>query len=291
MIDFLKYRYFCFAGSVVLLFVGFVSYFVNGGFKYHIDFVGGTEINIMFEQPIGISILRKELSNKGWKGLTIQSVGISSESTYKEFMIRIGDMSRDLDAKFKKDIDSSIKNNPVEIRSISQVGDEVGKDIRWNSFVAVILSLLIILLYVAIRSRYNFAIGAVVALAHDMLAVLVLFMLFGWQISVHVLAAVLAVLGYSINDTIVIFSRVNENLAKHRDKSLYDICNLSINQTITRTIRTSVSTLLTVGSILVLGGESVRGFALAMTIGVIFGTYSSIYIASPVMIAIGSKRR
>jgi len=147
------------------------------------------------------------------------------------------------------------------------------------------------LLYVAIRSKYRFAVGAVVAIAHDMLVVLAAFALLREQISVHVLAAILAILGYSLNDTIVIFSRVRENMIKVKGASEWEIVNLSLNQTLRRTLLTSFSTLLAVGSIFFLGGDVLHGFSLAMLIGIVFGTYSSIYIASPVMLAIAAPEQ
>ncbi len=174
------------------------------------------------------------------------------------------------------------------VRNVEWVGAEVGKDIKWNALISVILSLLLIMLYVAVRSRYRYAVGAVVAIAHDMLAVLIYFLIFGEPISLHVLAAVLAILGYSLNDTIVIFSRIRENFAKMKGVSEEEIVNRSINQTLSRTLLTSFSTLLAVGSIFLFGGEALHGFSLAMLIGIVVGTYSSVYIASPVMLALGS---
>ncbi|MCK4265124.1 protein translocase subunit SecF [Candidatus Babeliales bacterium] len=286
MIDFLRYRLYCLTASIVFILLGVGVYFIKGGFKYHIDFVGGTEINILFEKPLNISELRAGLANKGWKDLTIQSVGFSTSGLYSEFVVKVGETDDGVSKRFEKDISSTIKNNKIEIRSVSRVGSEVGSDIRWRSFLSIILSLLVLLIYITVmRSGYRYALGAVAALVHDVLAVLVLFLVFEWQISVNVLAAILAILGYSLNDTIVIFSRIRENLKKLKGKPEKDIVNISLNQTLRRTLLTSLSTLLTVGSILVLGGEALRGFAIAMMIGVVFGTYSSIYISSPVMLA------
>jgi len=296
MINFLRYRYACLAASIALMVVGAVFYGVNyrktgSGFRYHIDFVGGTELTVQFSAPIKTSMLRDSMSGHKWKDLVIQSVGLAdSQGKYKEFIVRLGETEDGVDVHFKADLEEVFPDNYSEIRGVSRVGAEVGKDISWNSFLAVMLSLLIILLYVAIRSKYRFAVGAVVALAHDMLGVLVVFLIFQEQISVSVLAAVLAVLGYSINDTIVIFSRVRENMIKLKGRSEVEIVNTSINQTLRRTLLTSVSTLLTILSILFLGGEVLHGFALAMLVGVIFGTYSSIYVASPVMLALGSSK-
>ena len=179
MIDFLKYRYFCLVGSIVLLITGAVIY-VTRGFHYHIDFVGGTEVTATFQKPLAISQLRDGLVRKGWKDISIQSVGFAeTHGLHTEFIIRTADVSDDLDARLKNDLDEVVHKdeNPVNLRGISRVGAEVGKNIRWNSIQAILLSLLIILLYIAIRSRYRFAVGAVIALAHDVLAVLVVFLL------------------------------------------------------------------------------------------------------------------
>ncbi len=293
MIDFLKYRYMCLVFSVVFLIAGVVGYIVRGGFRYHIDFVGGTEINVRFKNSLNILDFRNKLSGLGWKDLTIQSIGSADNNgMYKEFSVRVGDTGEDLESRFKKDVDSVLKDNEIEIRGVASVGSEVGADIRWRTFLAIIISLFVVLLYIALmRSGYKYAIGAVVALLHDLLSILVIFVIFEWQISVSVLAAILAIFGYSLNDTIVIFSRIRENFSKFKGMSDYEIVNLSINQTLRRTLLTSFTTFLSMGSLLILGGESLRGFALAMIIGIVFGTYSSIYIASPIMMALGSSKR
>lgn len=283
MIDFLKYRYVCFVASFVIIVIGVFAYIVKGGFKYHIDFVGGAELRIAFEKKLEVGQLRNAISEKGWKDSIIQSVGSSG----KEFIVKIGGSIEGVEDKFKKDVSSVIPDNKITIENIDWVGAEVDKDIRKNAIVAVLLSLLLILLYISVmRSKLSYAVGAVVALAHDMLIVLVCFLLLNEQISLQVLAAILAMLGYSLNDTIVIFSRIRENITKMKDVPLLDIVNISINQTLKRTLLTSFSTLLAVGSFFIIGGETLRGFSLAMLIGIVVGTYSSVYIASPVMLMI-----
>ncbi len=292
MIDFLKYRYICLVTSVLFIAAGAAAYVSRGGFDYHIDFVGGTELILAFDQPISIEQFRSSAQRSGWKDLTMQSIGSADAASgnYREFIVRMAETDDGIEQRFSKDIESAISENKMEVRGVSRVGADVGKDIQWNAIIAIILSLLIILLYVSIRSQYRYAVGAVVAIAHDMLAVLIIFLLLGEQISVPVLAAVLAILGYSLNDTIVIFSRVRENFKKMKGASEIEVVNLSINQTLRRTMLTSITTLLTILSIFFLGGEALHGFALAMLIGVVFGTYSSVYIASPVMLAFGRTK-
>ena len=283
MIDFLKYRHVCLAISTVFLITGITAYFIKGGFNYHIDFAGGTELRVSFAQSLPTARLRSALNKKGWKDPVIQSIGTDKKS----FLIRVADVQENIEKRFVVDIKNALPDNHVVVDHVDWVGAEVGKNIQWDALKAVLLSLLLILLYVSIRSRYRYAIGAVVAIAHDMIAVLIVFLLFGEQLSLYVLAAILAILGYSLNDTIVIFSRIRENLKKMKGISEKEIVNISINQTLRRTILTSFSTFLTVGSIFLLGGQALRGFSLAMLIGIVVGTYSSVYIASPVMLALG----
>ncbi len=287
MIDFLKYRHICLVISLSFFVVGVVGYFVKGGFNYHIDFAGGTELRVTFAKPLPSSRLRAALAKKGWEHPVIQSVGFDNT----EFLIRVTGVQENMENRFKNDIKEVLPDNVVTINNVDWVGAEVGKNIQWDAIKAVILALFLILLYVAIRSEYRYALGAVAAIAHDMLAVLIVFLLLGEQISLHVLAAVLAILGYSLNDTIVIFSRVRENLKKMKGVSEEEVVNVSLNQTFRRTVLTSISTLLAVGSIFLLGGPALRGFSLAMLVGIGVGTYSSIYIAGPVVLALGSRKQ
>ncbi|MCF7800009.1 protein translocase subunit SecF [Candidatus Babeliales bacterium] len=288
-IDFLKYRYMCFAVSALLLVFGLILYFAKGGFKYSIDFVGGAEIRASFQEPIKANDLRSALSKKGWQDYNLQSVG----NTDKEYFIRVSGQIKNLEEKFSQDIKSEISSNKMTIENIDFVGAEVGKEMQSNALIAIVLSLIVLLGYITIRSKYAYAVGAVVALVHDLLAVLVFLLLFNELISINILAAILSILGYSLNDTIVIFNRIRENLKKHKDMSSNELVNLSINQTLTRTLLVSFSTLLGVLSFYVFGGEVLRGFSFAMLVGIVVGTYSSIYIASPIMIIFGglsSKR-
>jgi len=281
MIDFLKYRYICYALSLAALIVGGVAYFTKG-FQYYVDFVGGCEVQLTFQKQIKIGTLRKTLAEMGHKDAVIQSIG----RTNRSFIIQIQGSQENVGEIIHEEILKAYKDNPSTLDGISWIGPEVGRDIKFNAILSVLLSLLLILLYVTVRSRYRFAAGAVVAIAHDMLVVLAAFLILGQQISVHVLAAILTVIGYSLNDSIVIFSRVRENMKKLKEQTEEDIVNISLNQTLRRTLLTSFSTLLAVGSIFVLGGPALQGFSLAMLIGIVVGTYSSIYVASPIMLAL-----
>lgn len=284
MIDFLKYRYIFYALSISFLVAGGIAYFTKG-FQYYVDFAGGSEIRVSFSQPLETADLRKTLSQAGYKDAVIQSIGRTGNS----FLVQVKESQENIGEKIFKELKEGYPCNPPTLDSIDWVGPEVGRDLTFNAIIAVLLSLLLILGYVTIRSKYRFAAGAVAAIAHDMLIVLSAFLILGEQISLHVSAAILTVLGYSLNDSIVIFSRIRENMKKMKEKREEDIVKVSLNQTLRRTLLTSFSTLLAVGSIFLLGGQALRGFSLAMIIGIIVGTYSSIYVASPVMLALKPK--
>lgn len=285
--DFLKYRSAWLFVSLAYLVVGIGVYVARGGFTYHIDFTGGAELRVSFQNSSDVGTIRGIMTSKGWKDASIQSVG----STGRDFIIRVGNLESDTEARIKDDLASGMPENPVKINNISWVGAEVGKDTKWNATIAVLLSLLFLLLYIAVRFEFRFGIGAVISLTHDLLAILACLLVLNESVSLHVLAAILAILGYSINDTIVIFSRIRENMKKLRGVSEYDLVNLSLNQTLRRTTLTSGATLLSVLAILLLGGETLRGLSLVMFIGIIVGTYSSIYIASPVMMLAGKAKK
>ncbi len=287
--DFLKFRFAWLIFSVVLLVAGLGYYFFVSGFKYHIDFTGGAEIRISFAKPVDAGTLRGVMSKEGWKDSVIQNVGKAGT----EFLVRVGALDSTLEDKVKAALRTNIPDNEAAISNIDVIGAEVGKDTKWNAIKAIILSLLILMLYIAIRSQFKFGMGAVLSLIHDILVIMVFILVTGEPISLHILASILAVIGYSMNDTIVIFSRIQENFKKYAGTSVseYDLVNLSINQTLVRTTLTSFATLLSVLSILLLGGETLRGLALIMFVGIIIGTFSSIFIASPSMLWASSRMK
>jgi preprotein translocase subunit SecF len=286
VINFLRYRYICLAFSILSLLAGAAAYIYHGGFNYHIDFVGGTELQVSFEKKLLVEEVRNALTSSGWQDPVVQSLG----SNENQFLIRVKQEGKTLEERFLKVVEEKLSGNTVVVDHIAWVGAEVGTDIKWDATIAMLLALLGILLYIAIRSQYRFALGAVVALAHDIFMVLTVLLLLNEQISLNVLAALLTTLGYSINDTIVIFSRIQENFALLTNKTEEEIVNISINQTLRRTLLTSLTTFLAVFALYLLGGEALKGFSLSMLVGIVAGTYSSIYIASPVMLAIGSHK-
>lgn len=293
MIDFLKYRYICAAFSILFFAVSFGVYIYKWQtrgetFIYSVDFTGGTQVLLKFEKPVDTLQLKDILEKNGWKNPVTREF-----STPEEVLVRVPEFSNDakgLSERMKQSIQEAIPDNAVTILESEAVGPGVGKSLRWNFLMAVIIALIAILFYIAIRFwSFAFAAGAIVALIHDPLAILGIFLMLDREISVNVIGVILAVIGYSINDTIVIFSRIRENLAKMKHAPLKEVINVSLNKTLRRTTLTSLATALTVLAMLIFGGEALRDFSLALLIGIVFGTYSSIYIASPVMMALYKK--
>lgn len=285
MIDFLKYRLVCAFLSIGFLLAGVGTYFyklytTGQTFTYSVDFTGGTQVLFKFENPVTGAQLREALDASGWPG------AVTREFSADELLVRVKEFSNDsrgLAERMKTSIEAKIPNNPAQILQSESVGGGIGQSLRFKSLMAVLIALLAILFYIAVRTwSVAFAVGAVVALIHDPLAILTVFLMLDREISITLIGAILAVLGYSINDTIVIYARIRENLAKMKHESLYEIVNVSLNKTLRRTTLTSLSTAITVTAMLVIGGEALRDFSLALLIGIIVGTYSSIYIASPV---------
>jgi len=260
--------------------------FDNGGtceycWLFLSDFTGGTQVLLNFKEPVSSEKLKTILENKGWQGLAIR------EFSKTEILVRVQDFSNDargLAESIRAAAQERLENNVVTILSTDSIGSGIGKALRTQSTKAIVIGLLLMLLYIAIRFQFAFAVGAVIALLHDAIAVLAVFLFFNREISIDVIGAILAMLGYSINDTIVIFSRIRENMRIMKNVSLYDIVNMSINQTLRRTILTSLATALTVTPLFIFGGEALRDLSLSLLIGIVVGTYSSIYIASAGML-------
>lgn len=285
MVNYLKYRYACAAFFALLVAVGAGSYFYNvknygSAFNFSVDFTGGTQVLLKFAQPVGSDQVRSMLGEHGYSGVELREFGNT------EILVRVqkfDDDVRGVGSKIAEVLQQGLKDNEVEILQVNSVGSAVGDSLRWGAIKAIIVALLLMLLYVAVRFQFAFSFGAVFALFHDALVIGVYFLLTRQEVSIDVIGAVLTVLGYSINDTIVIFSRIRENIARMGGSSLYDIINVSINQTMSRTMLTSLSTALVVVSLLIFGGEMLRGLSITLLLGIVFGTYSSIFVASPVM--------
>lgn len=281
MIDFLKYKYFCAAFSLLILIAGTAAYIHKGGFNYSIDFTGGTQVLLRFSEHVDSNKIKDILKDKGYQGIDLR------EFSKNEVLIKVQEFSADAQGtgeSIQSTLKETLPNVNTEILQTDSVGPAAGATLKHDSFKAVLIALLVMLIYISLRFKFAFALAAIIALFHDTIVILVFFLLINREISVDVIAAIVAILGYSINDTIVIFNQIRENIKKMRGSSIEHIVNVSINQTLRRTILTSFSTSLVVLSLIIFGGEALRSLSLALMIGIIFGTYSSIYIASPVML-------
>lgn len=283
MVDFIKYRTISFSifALLIISFVGLYQY--RGGFRYSIDFTGGTQVIVRFDQPVSVGQVRDVLKSSGnWKNIE------ASEFDKSDVRIRIPEISLEssgLGQQIKDTLEKALPDVHVEIRQSEQVSPSIENALMWNAAKAIFLALLAILLYIFLRFRFSFAIGSIVALSHDTLVILTAFLLLNWEISLDVIAAILTVLAYSNNDTIVIFARIRERMRKHMaGQSMNEVANEAINSTLTRTLLTSFATALVVVSILIFGGSALRGLSFPLLLGIVFGTYSSIFIASPVML-------
>ena len=251
------------------------------GLNYGVDFKGGTLIELRSnDEKINVTTLRDTFSN-----MNLGDVNIKKFGNENDFLIKIEqkDTSADAIEVIKKDLSESIGSS-FNFRRVENVGPKVSSELLKSGIIAIALSLAAMLFYIWIRFEWQFSLGAILALFHDVIITLGLFSLFNLEINLSIVAAVLTIVGYSMNDTVVIYDRVRENLKKFSDIKIYELTNISINETLSRTIITSVTTLLALLSIYIFGGEILKGFSLAMIMGVIFGTYSSIYIANPILV-------
>lgn len=292
-IDFMRQRRLAMVLSLVLLAVSIGSLVVNQ-LKFGIDFTGGTQVEVGYEQAIALKPIRQALDKAGFENFVVQHFG-----TPRDVLIRLAPV-KDEDSAVSK-IDKSNFNAVVlealkdtgsfELRRVDFVGPQVGEELTEQGGLAVLYALFFILAYVTLRFEFRFAVGSVAALAHDVLLVVGAFSILQYDFDLTVLAAILAVIGYSLNDTIVVFDRIRENFRKMRKADSVEVVNSSINQMLGRTIVTSLTTLLVLLALFILGGEVIRGFALALIIGIIVGTYSSIYVASAAALALGVSKQ
>ena len=280
MINFNKfYRLFNFV-SLSLVLISILLLFFKG-LNFGVDFKGGTLIELRANnKDISISSLRQSFSQMNLGDFNVKKFGNEND-----FLIKIEkkDTSANAIEIIKNELTSSIGNS-FNFRRVENVGPKVSAELLKSGVIAIALSLAAMLFYIWIRFEWQFSLGAIVALFHDVIITLGLFSLFNLEINLSIVAAVLTIVGYSMNDTVVIYDRVRENLRKFSDIKIFELTNISINETLSRTIITSVTTLLALVSIFLFGGEILKGFSLAMIMGVIFGTYSSIYIANPILV-------
>jgi len=285
-IDFLEHRKIAATLSAILIF-GSIGLLVVTGLNFGVDFTGGTIVELGYQQSVDLEDIRSIFQDSEFRGAVIQYFGTSTE-----VLIRLAPIENLNNAEISNQVLRLLQQNSdqIEVRRVEFVGAQVGEDLTEKGGLAMLFALFGILIYVAIRFQIRFSLGAIAALIHDIILTLGFFSLTRMDFDLSVLAAILAVIGYSLNDTIVVFDRIRENFRKLRNSTAVEVCNISINQTMSRTIITGMTTLMVLFSLYFLGGETIQGFAMALIVGVIVGTYSSIYVASPVTIALGISR-
>ena len=271
------------AFSLILIIISFFL-LVFKGLNYGVDFKGGTLIELRTsEENSNISKIRDSFNQMNLGDVTVKQFGNETD-----FIIKFEKRSSN-DPNFIKNIKNKLSSsigNDFDFRRVENVGPKVSSELLRSGIIAICLSLAAMLIYIWIRFEWQFSLGAIAAIFHDVIITLGIFSLFSLEINLSIVAAVLTIVGYSMNDTVVIFDRVRENLRKFADIKIFDLTNISINETLSRTLITSATTLLALLSIFFFGGEILKGFSLAMILGVVFGTYSSIYIANPILIVL-----
>ena len=283
-IDFLGFKRLAAIISGILILAGIVSIVAHNGLKYGIDFRGGTNVQIQFSTPPNLDQLRNFFAENGMKNVVLQTFGDLADH---EILLGLPLNSplgtgENLTSELRKILEP--QHPKLEIRRIETIGPKVGDELKISAVKAILIALGLVLLYITIRFQWRQGVSAIVALVHDVLVVVGMFSIFDKEFSLTVVAALLTVVGYSLNDTIVVFDRIRENQGKYRKKSFEETINLSITQTLSRTLITSGTTLFVVLSLFLLGGEIIHDFAFALLVGVLIGTYSSIYVARPLAV-------
>jgi preprotein translocase subunit SecF len=275
--------------SLVIILVGVVSLVLKGGPSYGIDFAGGTLVQVRFSESTRAADIKDALKGLQPGDLTVQQIGDEAN----EFLIRVPETTVGLEGlaqRITAALEQSYGSGKVEMRRVEMVGPQVGKDLREKGLLALMYALIGTLIYISWRFEFRFAVGAILALTHDVVVTLGAFSLFNKEIDLPIIAAFLAIIGYSLNDTIIIFDRIRENIGKHGKEGFAAVVNRSVNETLARTILTSGTTLLVVVALFIFGGGVIHNFAFALLIGIIAGTYSTIFIASAFVI-FWEKRR
>jgi preprotein translocase subunit SecF len=283
-INFIGNRNIAMLFSGILMVLSIISLSTRG-LQMGIDFTGGTLIEVGYQKAADLTVLRNTLDTEGFNDATVQNFG-----TAKDVLIRLkphdGVSSADLSTKVLEAINKTTAE-PASVRRVEFVGPQVGDDLAEDGFLALLYSTIGILVYIAWRFEWKFSTGAVIATLHDVIVTLGLFSALGLEFDLTVLAAVLALIGYSLNDTIVVYDRIRENFRLLRNTSTEEIMNISVNVTLSRTIMTSLTVILVLVSLFFLGGEIIHNFSIVLLFGVFFGTYSSIFIASPMALILG----
>lgn len=277
-INFMGVRNIAFAVTMLLTALALFSWF-SKGLNFGLDFTGGTLIELTYERPADLHKVREELVASGYTEAVVQSFGATTD-----LLVRMPGEDPQLGTQVAEALRKTGADNPVTVKRVEFVGPQVGEELRDQGGLGMLLALGGVLVYLAFRFQWKFAVGAIISLIHDVVVTLGILSFFQVTFDLTVLAAVLAIIGYSLNDTIVVFDRVRENFRLLRKASLIENINISTTQTLLRTMATSISTLLAIVALWIFGGDSLHGFSVALFIGVLAGTYSSIYIANVVLI-------
>jgi preprotein translocase subunit SecF len=274
--------------SATLIAISIISLIMHGGPQLNIDFTGGSLLHLKFKENVQIQEFRDLLTDRNLEG------EVKHFGSENEISIRIGTehIKEDIATVLSADITAAMPDNPFQIQRNEKVGPKIGHELLWQALKAILVAMLLILVYVVVRFEFKFSIGAIVALIHDVIITLGVFSVFEIEISAPIIAAVLTIVGYSLNDTIVVFDRIRENMkaANKNIKDITDLVNKSLNETLSRTAITSITTLIVVVVLYFFGGEVLKTFAFALIIGVLIGTYSSIFVASPIVIDWKTKK-
>lgn len=281
--DFMGFRRIASIVSIILVVLAIGLLFARG-LNYGMDFTGGTSVEFEYQQAPALDAVRTTLSDAGYEQFVVQNFG--SDTTV---LVRLSEAGND---KLAQEITNVLKagGDQLELISSEFIGSQVGEELKEESGLGMLIALAVVLIYVGMRFQFKFGIAAVLPLAHDVIIVLGIFALFQWTFDLTVLAALLAIIGYSLNDTIVVADRIRENFRTMRAGDSWEVINTSIHQTINRTINTSGTTLVVLIALYVFGGEAINGFALSLIIGVVVGTYSSIYVSANLLLAMNVSR-
>ena len=284
-VNFMRFRHLSTAISLTLLLISVVAIGMRG-LNFGLDFTGGTLLEVEYETPVALSEVKSVLDTAGYRDVVVQNFGSETD-----VLVRMSESFRDdLGNEVLGLLQTNVDDNSLMLLRSEFVGASVGEELRDQGGIAMLVALFVVMAYVTFRFQWKFSVGAVMALFHDVLIIIGMFALFQWEFDLNVLAALLAVIGYSLNDTIVVSDRIRENFRMMRIGSSVEIINESLTQTLGRTLMTSLTTILVLLALLFLGGDIIHNFALALTIGVGVGTYSSIYIAANLLLAFNISR-
>ena len=283
--DFVGKMKIAFTISMVAILISIISVIAHGGLNWGIDFAGGTVVQVKFAKDVNIDKIRASLEAAKLEEITIQQFGAQTEH---EYLIRTAEATDDLkglSGRIEDSLEAAFGKGDFEVRRVEVVGPKVGKDLTQKGIMAIVFSWIAMLIYIAWRFEFRFAVGGILALVHDTIITVGVFSLLNKEFTLTIVAALLTIIGYSINDTIVIYDRIRENMRKNMRQELAQVINASINQTLSRTILTVLTVVIVLIAILLFGGAVIFDFAFAILIGIVVGTYSSVFIASPIVLA------